>query len=98
MAMLHLRIVCPQELESQALDLLRGRTGVVAVTNSEDSTHGSVISADLARECADGVLADLRRVGVSDRGLVALDPAGRKSALEALLEDAPLRAAAGPAR
>jgi hypothetical protein len=74
MAMLHLRIVCPQELESQALGVLHGRIGVVAVTNSHDSTQGTVISADVARESADQVLADLRRIGVGERGLVALDP------------------------
>ena len=74
MAMLHLRIVCPHDLESQALDLLHGRIGVVAVTHCDDSTHGTVISADVARECADQVLADLRRIGVGERGLVALDP------------------------
>jgi uncharacterized hydrophobic protein (TIGR00271 family) len=72
--MLHLRVVCPDGLEDEVLDLLSGRVGVVAVSSASGSSHGVVVSADLARESADGVLSDLRSRGVSDRGLVALDP------------------------
>ena len=74
MSMVHLRVVCPDGLEDDVLGLLRGRAGVVAITSAPGSSHGVVVSADLARECADGVLRDLRSRGVSDRGLVALDP------------------------
>src|SRR4051794_32767515 len=72
--MLHLRVVCPEDLRARVLDVLHDRSGVVAVVSSDDSTHGVVISADLARECADGVLSDLHRLGVGKRGMVALDP------------------------
>ena len=47
---------------------------MVAVSSVSGSSHGVVVSADLARECADGVLRELHSRGVSDRGLVALDP------------------------
>jgi uncharacterized hydrophobic protein (TIGR00271 family) len=72
--MLHLRVVCPEDLEEQVLDTLRDRAGVVAVVGSSNCADGTIVSADLARECADAVLEDLRRLGVEKRGLIALDP------------------------
>lgn len=74
MSMLHLRVVCPPDVRPQVVDVLTRRDGVVAVTQGGESSHGAVITADLARECADAVLADLRAAGVAGRGLVALDP------------------------
>jgi uncharacterized hydrophobic protein (TIGR00271 family) len=74
MAMLHLRVVCPETLKPQVLDVLDDRPGVVALISTDDSSHGTVVSADLARECADVVLADLRRIGIGEHGLIALDP------------------------
>jgi uncharacterized hydrophobic protein (TIGR00271 family) len=74
MSMLHLRVVCPADLEQSVLGVLHDRPGVVAVVSHDDSTHGTVVSADLARECADGVLRELHGLGVGKRGLVALDP------------------------
>jgi uncharacterized hydrophobic protein (TIGR00271 family) len=72
--MVHLRVLCPDELEHDVLEVLRDRAGVVAVSSAPGSAHAVVVSADLAREAADGVLRDLRSSGVTDRGLVALDP------------------------
>jgi uncharacterized hydrophobic protein (TIGR00271 family) len=72
--MLHLRVVCPQDLGERVLDTLRDRVGVVAVYATPDSTHGTVINADVAREAADGVLSDLHDAGVGEHGLIALDP------------------------
>ncbi len=74
MAMLHLRVVCPSDLQKQVVGALERRDGVVAIRSSDDSSHGCVVSADLARESADHVLRELRRLGVHERGLVALDP------------------------
>ncbi len=74
MAMLHLRVVCPEALTARVLTALHERPGVVALASSGDAAHGTVVSADLARECADLVLADLRRIGVAEQGLIALDP------------------------
>src|SRR5690242_10260151 len=72
--MLHLRVVCPQDMEESVLDTLRDRVGVVAVSATPESSHGTVISADVAREAADGVLGDLRDAGIGEHGLIALDP------------------------
>ncbi|HEY2297015.1 MAG TPA: DUF389 domain-containing protein [Jatrophihabitans sp.] len=72
--MLHLRVVCPQDMEARVLDTLGDRVGVVAVSATPESSHGTVISADVAREAADGVLSDLRDAGIGEHGLIALDP------------------------
>jgi uncharacterized hydrophobic protein (TIGR00271 family) len=70
--MLQLRVVCPRSLEADVVPALRARPGVVAVTSCGDSSDGVVITADLARECADAVLKELRTQGVFDQGLIAL--------------------------
>jgi uncharacterized hydrophobic protein (TIGR00271 family) len=73
-SMLHLRIVCPQDAADDVVTSLRDHAGVVAVVVGAESTDGSMISADLARECADAVLRDLHHLGVLRTGMVALDP------------------------
>lgn len=74
MAMLHLRVVCPDELAAPVADKLREQVGVVAVRTAGHSGDGVEVVADLARECADEVLAALRHLGVLDVGLVSLEP------------------------
>lgn len=89
--MLHLRVVCPTDLRPEVVDVLTRRDGVVAVTQDSESSHGAVVTADLARECTDAVLADLRAAGVAARGLVALDPidAAFGALVDKAEEDAP---------
>jgi uncharacterized hydrophobic protein (TIGR00271 family) len=91
MSMLHLRVVCPDGLADDVLGMLRGHVGVVAVSCLRGSSHGAVVSADLARESVDGVLSDLRSRGVADCGLVALDPidAAFGALVDKAEEDAP---------
>lgn len=72
--MMHLRVICSQDLEDQVVDALRSRTGVVAVLRSDESSDGRIVSADLARESADEVLRDLHELGVHRGGMIALDP------------------------
>lgn len=72
MAMLHLRVVCPQELVGGVVDALTGRAGVIAIAHGTASSDGTIVTADLARECAEEVLTDLDRMGVHDVGMVAL--------------------------
>jgi uncharacterized hydrophobic protein (TIGR00271 family) len=74
MAMLHLRLVCPQPLVAAVVDALSDKAGVIAITQDGESSHGSVVTADLARECADEVLHQLHRIGVHDQGMIALAP------------------------
>jgi uncharacterized hydrophobic protein (TIGR00271 family) len=84
--MLHLRVVCPEEMAGRVAGALEGQVGVVAVRHSGSSSHGAELSADLARESADGVLTALRELGTFERGLVSLEPLD--TALGALVEQA----------
>lgn len=72
--MLHLRVVCPQGLVASVVDTLTDRAGVVAITRGGETSDGFVVTADLARECADEVLREFDRLGVHDEGMIALDP------------------------
>jgi uncharacterized hydrophobic protein (TIGR00271 family) len=74
MAILHLRVICPQSMTGTVIDLLSDRPGVVAVAGPGESSDGAVISADLARETADAVLHDLHTCGVTDHGMLVLEP------------------------
>lgn len=72
MAMLHLRVVCPQRLVGDVVDSLSARAGVVAVAEAAPSSDGRIVTADLPRESAEGVLSELDRLGVHATGMVAL--------------------------
>jgi uncharacterized hydrophobic protein (TIGR00271 family) len=72
-AMLHLRVVCPPDLTDRVADALTYRVGVVAVTRTE-STHGPIVTADIAREAADELLDELRTLGVHAAGMITLAP------------------------
>jgi uncharacterized hydrophobic protein (TIGR00271 family) len=74
MAMVHLRVVCPEDTVEPVLDALRRQVGVIAVRRHGATSHGSEITADLARECADDVFTELRRLGVLDNGMATLEP------------------------
>jgi uncharacterized hydrophobic protein (TIGR00271 family) len=71
--LLHLRIVCPDGLDA-VLRTLTDRPGVVAVHPAGESSHGPVVTADVARESVEGVIADLRDLGAFDQGLLTLEP------------------------
>lgn len=73
MAMVHLRLVCPPDCVADVVAALERTVGAIAIVQGE-SSHGSVVSVDLARECADHVLDELHRIGVHEHGMIALDP------------------------
>jgi uncharacterized hydrophobic protein (TIGR00271 family) len=74
MAMVHLRVVSPPAMVDDVLGVLSDRVGVVAVAHAHDSSNGPVVLADIARESADAVLADLREIGLPDDGMITLYP------------------------
>jgi uncharacterized hydrophobic protein (TIGR00271 family) len=77
MAMVHLRVVCPEPMAAAVIDLLTDRSGVVAVSHlavADAPSGDAVVNADLARECANDVLQALRDLGVAREGMIALDP------------------------
>lgn len=71
--MLHLRVVCPEEESSRAAAILTDEIGAIALTSSV-SSHGVVLTADVAREAVDPVLDRLREAGVLRHGMVTLEP------------------------
>ena len=73
MTMLRLRVVCPEDVSTAVSTALDSQVGVVAVRQAGRTSHGTEITATLARECADDVLDELRRLGVLDSGMVTLE-------------------------
>lgn len=77
MAMVHLRVVCPQQRAGEVVELLLGRPGTLAITHrpvGDTAPDDVVVEADLAREIADDVLSELRGRRVDREALIALDP------------------------
>jgi uncharacterized hydrophobic protein (TIGR00271 family) len=67
-------VVCPEESTDAVMSALDDQVGVIAVRLAGMTSHGAEISAALARECADDVLAELRRLGAFETGLITLEP------------------------
>jgi uncharacterized hydrophobic protein (TIGR00271 family) len=94
-ALLHLRVVGPKATADAVVDVLVAEPGAVAVLLAGESSDGWVVTADIARECADSVLDKLHRLGAAEQGLITLEPLD--TAIGALAEraevDAPGEAA-----
>ena len=83
--MLHLRVTCPAEATDAVLGRLRNDPGAFHLTvlrGAAVDPPGDLIEADVAREAADGVLADLCALGVDHTGGISLEP------LDTVLSDA----------
>ncbi|MGH3961682.1 MAG: DUF389 domain-containing protein [Pseudonocardiaceae bacterium] len=83
--MLHLRVTCPAEATDAVLDRLRNDPGTFHLTvlrGAAVDPPGDLVEADVAREAADGVLADLCALGVDHTGGISLEP------LDTVLSDA----------
>jgi len=74
MALLHLRVVAPQPTADAVADVLHQHQGAIAVQLAGETSDGWVVTADLARECVDELLAELHRLHVTDHGLITLEP------------------------
>lgn len=74
MAMIHLRVVCPQHKSGAVVDALVAEVGVVAVSPGVETSHGHEITADLARESAGNVLAALHHLDVCLDGMITMEP------------------------
>ena len=73
--MIRLRVICPAERTPGVLAVLRddpGATHVVVLPGSAVEPEGDLVEADLAREAVEGVLEQLRRVGVDRDGGIDL--------------------------
>ncbi|MBF6170308.1 DUF389 domain-containing protein [Nocardia blacklockiae] len=87
--MLHVRVICPPDTTEAALASLRAEPGATLVTVQRGAAidpAGDLIEADVARECANDVLAALTALGIKESGGITLDP------VETALSDAAERA------
>ncbi len=86
-AVVHLRILVPEDLSPAALEAVMtapGACNVVRIPGAAVTPAGDVLLADVAREGASGLVEDLRALGVVERGAISLDqPEGHLSAASA---------------
>ncbi|MFD0361114.1 DUF389 domain-containing protein [Nocardia sp. GCM10030253] len=87
--MLHLRMISPPESTDKVLAVLAADPGVTHVTLARAAAlepAGDLVQADVAREAANDVLADLTALGITHSGGITLGP------VETVLSDAGDRA------
>lgn len=76
--MLHVRVIAPHDLATQAVRLVDGDPTVAnlaVVTGAARSPDGDLVMFDLARENATTVIDGLRRLGIEDAGSIAVQEA-----------------------
>lgn len=74
--MLHLRVITPEELREPVLDVLRREVGVANLLlypGAAIEPPGDEITADIARECANHVIKELKELDVQHRGAITLE-------------------------
>ncbi|PND54573.1 hypothetical protein CRM90_27115 [Mycobacterium sp. ENV421] len=74
--MLHLRVIAPVELRGDVLAVLQRQVGVTHLVVHQGAALdplGDEISADIARECANDVIDDLKALDLHHRGAITLD-------------------------
>ena len=83
--MLHLRLICPAERTDEVGELLDQSVGVahiVVIRGAAVRPLGDVVEADIARECADELLAGLTALSLDHDGAITLE------SLDTVLSDA----------
>ncbi|MHA3023068.1 DUF389 domain-containing protein [Mycobacterium sp. BMJ-28] len=73
--MLHLRVIAPEELRDEILDVLRGEPGVgnlLLFPGAALSPVGDEITADIARESVNEVIRRLKELDVQHKGAITL--------------------------
>jgi len=73
---LHLRVITPADLTERVLDVLDaepGATAIVVMTGAARSPAGDLVTADLARECVNGVLDRLTALRLREVGAITLE-------------------------
>ena len=75
-AVLHLRVIAPEDLRDDVIGVLqrrgRGREPF-AVSRCRAGPAGDEITADIARECANDVIKQLKALDVQHRGAITLE-------------------------
>jgi len=73
---LHLRVIAPEELRDSVVEVLRGEVGVANILlypGAALEPVGDEITADIARECANSVIKQLKDIDVQHRGAITLE-------------------------
>ncbi|WP_372512259.1 DUF389 domain-containing protein, partial [Mycolicibacterium gadium] len=74
--MLHLRVIAPVDLRDDVLAVLQRQVGVTHLVVHQGAAldpPGDEISADIARECANDVIDDLKALDLHHNGAITLD-------------------------
>jgi uncharacterized hydrophobic protein (TIGR00271 family) len=86
---LHLRVISPPDETDRVVELLTGEAGatnLVVLPGAARQPAGDVVLCDVVREAGSPVLSALRRLGIHERGSIAIetvDVALSRSAIEA---------------
>ena len=73
--MVHLRVVAPEDCAQRALEVLRGSPSVCNVVHLPGATtspDGDLLLADVAREDATVIVADLKELGIDKSGSISI--------------------------
>jgi uncharacterized hydrophobic protein (TIGR00271 family) len=73
---LHLRVIAPEEIRDDVVDVLRREVGVASIVVHPGAAlepPGDEITADIARECANDVIKQLKALEVHRRGGITLE-------------------------
>lgn len=73
---LHLRVIAPEDLRDDVIGILRGEVGVANLLLHPGAAldpAGDEITADVARECANGLIRQLKALDVQHRGAITLE-------------------------
>ena len=74
--MLHLRVIAPEEMRDDVIDVLRSQVGVANIVVHRGAAlepTGDEICADIARECANELIKQLKALDVHRRGGISLE-------------------------
>ena len=95
--MVHLRIVSPPELTEQVIGGLTAADSVINIVRLDGVARrpdGDLVLCDVAREDASVVIADLKALGLHERGSITLEPID--TAISRYAEEAERRAPGAP--
>lgn len=74
--MLHLRMIVPSDLTEEVAAIVGASVGATHLTIVRGAAYdpvGDVLTCDVAREAADGLLERLRAAGIAEHGSIAVD-------------------------
>jgi uncharacterized hydrophobic protein (TIGR00271 family) len=74
--MLHLRVIAPEEMRDDVVDVLRNQVGVANIVVHRGAAlepAGDEVCADIARECANEVIKQLKTFDVHRKGGISLE-------------------------